>query len=339
VISFIVLTYDWRTLSETFSDAVESPKSRKESPGNREQNDSPADFSISREARDVGSAYVYPVQVDLTEWTRKFERKFEDLTKLVDLRFNVLDSQMKEKFKAMDRRQNEMEKLTSARFEEIKESINQFEIRLSESKTETETRLKEWEIRIKDEFSRPTEMPDSSTNLSPGMSAPSETCVKMKADTAIDPDNYQKRYKEFNGKCYLFYPKSPFGWPYTSTGMQGEHSARSYCQGFGADLIAVETSAENEFIKRVLDVEERDTPYFDDFWLLGGKRIGIRQPFYWLQTGDKIEAGFTDWAPGFPDRPYTRYHRYVWVIMHPRSESERKWGAFPNGASNIICEA
>ena len=56
----------------------------------------PVDVRTGRDARDVGSATfaanVYPVQVDLTEWTRKFERKFEDLTKLVDLRFNALDS-------------------------------------------------------------------------------------------------------------------------------------------------------------------------------------------------------------------------------------------------------
>ena len=59
----------------------------------------PDGVTTGRDARDVGSASfaanVYPVQVDLTEWTRKFERKFEDFTKLVDLRFNVLDSHMK----------------------------------------------------------------------------------------------------------------------------------------------------------------------------------------------------------------------------------------------------
>ena len=66
----------------TLSGPVESPKSHEESPG--------------REARDVGSASfaanVYPVQVDLTEWTRKFEKKFGDFTKLVDLSFKALNS-------------------------------------------------------------------------------------------------------------------------------------------------------------------------------------------------------------------------------------------------------
>ena len=48
-------------------------------------------------SRDVGYASfnIYPAQVDLTEWTRKLEEKFEDLTKLVDRRFNALDSLVK----------------------------------------------------------------------------------------------------------------------------------------------------------------------------------------------------------------------------------------------------
>ena len=62
----------------------------------------PDGVATGRDARDVDSASfavkVYPVQVDLTEWTRKFEEKFGDLTKLVDRRFNALDSLVKGNF-------------------------------------------------------------------------------------------------------------------------------------------------------------------------------------------------------------------------------------------------
>jgi len=309
VISFLVLTYDLRTLSEP----VELPKSREESPGNRMQNDLSDGATTGRDARDVGSASftdnVYPVQVDLTEWTRKFEQKFEDFAKLVDLRFNALDSHIKgleEKFDAIDRRQNETEKLTSTRFEEVKERFNQFESRLNDSKTETV------------------------------MSTPSGNCVKMRAAATLDSN---KRYKEFNGKCYLFNPSPAFK-PGLSGSVRGE-TARTYCQGLGADMVAVETSAENEFIKRVVDVEESDMPNGDDVWVLGAKRSGIGQPFFWVQTGNTVEAGFNDWEPRHPDE-YSQYQT-VYVYMEPRwldSDRKRKWGAYPNGSSdNIICEA
>ena len=56
----------------------------------------PDGVATGRDARDVGSASfavnVYPVQVDLTEWTKKFEEKLGDFTKLVDLRFKALNS-------------------------------------------------------------------------------------------------------------------------------------------------------------------------------------------------------------------------------------------------------
>lgn len=345
MISFLVLTYERRTLSEPIELPVESPKSREESPGNRVQNDSSVDVRTGRDARDVGSASfaanVYPVQVDLTEWTRKFERKFEDLTKLVDLRFNVFDSHIKgleEKFEAMDKRQYETEKLTSTRFEEVKERINQFESRLNHSKTETEARMKEWDTRIDNQCSRPSEMPDSSTSfrptglpdsstsLPPVMSTASGTCAKMRAEASLDSN---KRYKEFNGKCYLFYPNSGLYWS-----LEGEN-ARTYCQGFGADLVAVETSAKNEFIKRVVDVEEKDMPRSISYWVLGAKRSGIGQPLYWVQTGNTIEAGFNDWAPEQPDNQTSN----VYVYMRQEIYS-RKWGAYAITVSyNIICEA
>ena len=40
-------------------------------------------------------------------------------------------------------------------------------------------------------------------------------------------------------------------------------------------MVAVETAAENKFIKRVLDVEEKDMPGSQWTWILGGKRTGV----------------------------------------------------------------
>jgi len=133
------------------------------------QNDLSNGAKTEREARDVGSfsfaANVYPVQVDLTEWTRKFERKFEDFTKVVDLRFKDMNSLVRGlegKIDLLDSRQNATEKLTSTRFEEVKERIDQFENRLSDSKAETKAQMKELETRIEDQCSCLTEIPGAS---------------------------------------------------------------------------------------------------------------------------------------------------------------------------------
>merc|ERR1712168_1383093 len=124
VISFLVLSYDLRRTCEP----VKLSNTRDESDGNHIQDDSSDGVTTGRVSRDVGSALfnIYPAQVDLTEWTRRFEEKFGDLTKLVDRRFNTLDSLVKgleERFDAMDRRQNKTDLLTATRFEEVKEKI------------------------------------------------------------------------------------------------------------------------------------------------------------------------------------------------------------------------
>ena len=48
-----------------------------------------------------------------------------------------------------------------------------------------------------------------------------EPCVGFKREVANRPE---RRYKEFNGKCYLFVPESNKKW------YNKEESARSYCQ-------------------------------------------------------------------------------------------------------------
>jgi len=184
VITLLALTYDLRTVSES----VELSNAREKSPGSRTQNDLSDGVATGRDARDVSSASfaanIYPVQVDLTEWTRKFEEKFEDFTKLVDLRFKALDSLvngLEEKFDVMDRRQNETEKQISTRFEEVQERIDQFESRLNDSKTETDARMKELEARINDQCPRPTGIPDSLTSSRP-TSIPVSSTVTTPSD-------------------------------------------------------------------------------------------------------------------------------------------------------------
>jgi len=128
----------------------------------------------------------------LTEWTRKFEEKFGDLTKLVDRRFNALDSLVKgleERFDAMHRRQNKTERLTATRFEEVKERIDQLDNRLNHSKTETQARLEELTTRINDQCQRPaaTASPDSSSSFRPTTTPLASTRSFIQS---FNPDDY-----------------------------------------------------------------------------------------------------------------------------------------------------
>ena len=52
--------------------------------------------------------------------------------------------------------------------------------------------------------------------------------------------------------------------------------------------MAVETREENEFIKRVIDVEDKDMRYSYGNWILGGKRTGVGNDMIWVQTGQRI---------------------------------------------------
>lgn len=110
-------------------------------------------------------------------------------------------------------------------------------------------------------------------------------------------------------------------------------TTRSYCQRFGADLVAVETPKEWEFIRRVVDVEEADMPGSQLTWILGGKRKGIGHPFKWVQTDKEIT--FTDWHGWFPKG--TANEETVFVYMSWRGKG-RKWHAASYSVSRFICE-
>ena len=97
--------------------------------------------------------------------------------------------------------------------------------------------------------------------------------------------------------------------------------------------MAVETAAENNFIKRVVDVEYKNRPNGADFWVLGGRRDGVGKPFKWFQTGKTVT--YQNWASSFPG-VHARL-RKVYIYMHKRSMG-RRWGAYTGTEYNIICE-
>merc|ERR1712142_875871 len=111
----------------------------------------------------------------------------------------------------------------------------------------------------------------------------SVSCGKLRAEANRGDGKMRmrKRFKEFDGKCYLFFSDS--GLTMSVLTRPKRESARPYCQRFGADLVAVETAAENNFIKRVVDVEYKNRPNGADFWVLGGRRDGVGKPFTWFQ--------------------------------------------------------
>lgn len=160
------------------------------------------------------------------------------------------------------------------------------------------------------------------------------SCVALKLEATNHPN---RRYKEFGGRCYLFVPHM--------TGMlwkSDNEKARDYCQGFGADLVALETSSEYEFIKRVIDVEEKDMPNSGSNWILGGKRTGVGNKFIWVQTGRPI--GFANWQTGgvnVPGSHASENNVYVFMGLRTDSRGDRSWWVNPNASQrkNIICES
>ena len=101
-------------------------------------------------------------------------------------------------------------------------------------------------------------------------------------------------------------------------------------QELGADLVSVETSGENECIKHVVDVSDKDMSYSYDHWILGAKRRSAKDTFIWEQT--RAPVIFADWVYRYGPQPKGNYLR-----MNPRHN--RKWDSLDLGSnSNIICE-
>jgi len=95
-------------------------------------------------------------------------------------------------------------------------------------------------------------------------------------------------WKLFDNMCYKFYPE---GVPLSE--------ADKKCGYEGADVITIQSRAENTFMKRILD-EAREAGAFEgtDVVWLGGRRASLAKPYYW-STGRRV-AAFTSWADGEP---------------------------------------
>ena len=104
-----------------------------------------------------------------------------------------------------------------------------------------------------------------------------------------------------------------------------------FLQSLGADLVAVETAEENNFIKNVIDVSDRNMPNAASYWVLGAKRRGSAREFFWVQTGSAVV--FADWALGKPS-----YHSNGYIYMQG-TLGRRKWGDHTCCVRSIICEA
>jgi hypothetical protein len=101
----------------------------------------------------------------------------------------------------------------------------------------------------------------------------------------------------------------------------------SFKQNLDADLVAVETYAENEFIRKTIDVTDTNMPNSQDYWILGAKTRANNE-YYWVQTGNPIT--FADWNNKTNDGALV-------VYMMTRSQS-RKWNKYSGTVHNIICE-
>ena len=99
-------------------------------------------------------------------------------------------------------------------------------------------------------------------------------------------------------------------------------------------MVAVETREENEFIKRVLDVEEKDMPGSDNWWNLGGKRVG--NEVIWVQTGNRI--GSANWHVWYSSA-YDLSRRGINYVKMLQSIYQRKWYFNSDNAGRFICEA
>ena len=100
--------------------------------------------------------------------------------------------------------------------------------------------------------------------------------------------------------------------------------------------MAVETREENEFIKRVIDVEEKDMAPGDSYWALGGKRVG-NGDVIWVQTGNRIgSANWHVWHGN--ENPQSKSGNYYIYMIELRNR--RQWIFRSDDFSlRFICEA
>ncbi|XP_052693863.1 perlucin-like protein [Crassostrea angulata] len=109
------------------------------------------------------------------------------------------------------------------------------------------------------------------------------------------------KYTESAGGC-------PFGWDHHgdscylfSNDTQSWNSSSDICASFGASLIAIESQTEEKFIQNRLHIDFASFM----FWLGGTDQFTSDQNWYWVQTEQQINNGYTDWYQTEPDHPGT----------------------------------
>ena len=109
-------------------------------------------------------------------------------------------------------------------------------------------------------------------------------------------------------------------------------------QNFDADLIAIETKEEDDFVRNVIDNTDSDMPKSSSPWILGATSTGSGNPLHWVQTGQKVS--YTNWWPGDPNNGGERM-----IAMSSKEydgrHGNREWWDYYLGTSytNLICEA
>lgn len=170
-----------------------------------------------RPKRDIGGQSlavvqsVFPVQVDLNEWTAKFERKFANFTETVAKHFKRVEAHigaLDERFGSMEIRLNE----TNGRFDGLQERLNRLERRLNETEARTEECHEELENKIQQgsgTTSTPGELLKSTTTPAP--TAEAILLLKHVWDKDGDSDSERKdRWSEF--KDGFGAPNEKFFW-------------------------------------------------------------------------------------------------------------------------------
>lgn len=96
----------------------------------------------------------------------------------------------------------------------------------------------------------------------------------------------RKRMSNFYGSCYSFVRDKLVNWT----------DARKYCKEvFGADLVAIETETENNYLKDKVRANPGNAKW--GFWI---SLASTNDTWHWESTGEVLH-GFNDWTPGEPN--------------------------------------
>ncbi|XP_048727624.2 perlucin-like protein [Ostrea edulis] len=117
--------------------------------------------------------------------------------------------------------------------------------------------------------------------------------------------------------CYAFIDAEPLGWA----------EAMFYCSTLHANLVQIESSSENNFLKNHLFAAKTNATYW-----IGLTDALVEGKYLWQTTQDDVN--FVDWAPGEPnDVAHTEDCAALWFGYH------YQWNdAFCANRYDFICE-